>query len=234
MSERLPRLLVIAPHPDDEILGPGGTIARFSQAGGEVTVLTVTADLPPLYPEGMYERELAEARLAQGIVGVKESIYLGKPAVLLEQVSVPELNEEILAVVRQVEPDVVLVPYYDRHVDHRRVFEAAMVACRPVGPGREITMLAAYETISETHWNAPHLEPNFTPNWYVDVTEHIEAKLEAMACYETQLQAFPSARSLEALRALALLRGSQVGLGFAEGFQVVRMSALPEVLARGV
>jgi LmbE family N-acetylglucosaminyl deacetylase len=85
--------------------------------------------------------------------------------------------------------------------------------------------VAAYETISETHWNAPHIEPNFTPNFYVDITGQIESKLEAMAKFESQLHAFPGPRSVEALKALALFRGSQAGYGYAEAFHVIRMGA---------
>jgi LmbE family N-acetylglucosaminyl deacetylase len=230
MSDRPPRLLVIAPHPDDEILGAGGTIVRFSRAGGEVTVLTVTGDLPPVYPPGVWEDNVAEARLAHAVVGVKESIFMDNPAVMLGEIPVPELNDKILKVLEQVDPDILFVPYYDRHIDHRHVFEATMVATRPVGVGQRLRLLAAYETLSGTHWNAPHMEPNFSPNWSVDITEQIDTKLEAMRCYQRDLQRFPRPRSLEALRALALFRGSQAGTAFAEAFYIIRMTAAPETL----
>lgn len=223
-----PHMLMIAPHPDDEILGAGGTMARFTQAGGNLTILTVAAHMPPLYPESAHEQTVGEARKAHRVIGAKESIFLDNPAVLLAQKPIIELNQSIYAVVEQVKPDVVLLPYYDRHVDHRAIFDAAMVATRPVRAGKHIQLVAAYETISETHWNAPHLEPNFTPNWLVDITDTIETKLEAMRCYESQLHAFPAPRSLEALRALALFRGSQVGTGYAEGFHIIRMITPPD------
>lgn len=228
MDKRPLKMLVIAPHPDDEILGAGGTIARFANAGYEVTVLTVAAHMPPLYPSSVHEQTIAEARKAHEIVGVKESIFLKNPAVLLGQIPVHEFNNKILEVVKKVTPDIMLVPYYDRHIDHRQVFDAAMVAGRPVGVGKQIKILAAYETLSETHWNAPHLEPNFTPNWCVDITEYIDIKIKAMQCYESQLHSYPMPRSLEALRALALFRGSQAGMGYAEGFHVIRMTVLPD------
>ena len=75
-------------------------------------------------------------------------------------------------------PQVLFIPFYDRHIDHRMIFNACMVAARPVGVGRTIDLVAAYETISETHWNAPHIEPSFIPNFCVDITEQIETKIE--------------------------------------------------------
>lgn len=226
--KRVPRLLIISPHPDDETLGAGGTIARFADRGGEVTVLTVAAHMPPLYSEEIHQTAIADAHKAHALIGVKESIFFDHPAVLLGNIPLHEFNNSMREVVERVEPDVVLVPYFDRHIDHRIVFEAAMVATRPVGVGRNIRLVAAFETVSETHWNVPHIEPNFTPNWFVDITDYIDKKIEIMKCYPSQIHQFPTPRSLEALRALALFRGSQAGVGYAEGFHIVRMTAMPE------
>jgi LmbE family N-acetylglucosaminyl deacetylase len=205
-------------------------MARFAKAGGEVTVLTVAAHMPPLYPQRVHEITIAEAREAHALVAVKDSIFLNHPAVLLGQIPIPEFNSGILNVVKAVEPDVLLVPYPDRHVDHRMIFEACMVAARPIGAGLSIKTLAAYETLSETHWNAAHIEPNFTPNWCVDITDNIDIKIEAMRCYRSQSQCFPMPRSVEALRALALFRGSQAGFAYGEGFHLLRMTMPPEKL----
>ena len=233
MSSSPPRMLVIAPHPDDEILGVGGTMARFTQAGGDLTVLTVAAHMPPLYPKEVHEQTVAEAHKAHAVVGARRSEFLDYPAALMDGVSVPEFNGRIHEIVLQVQPQVLLIPYPDRHIDHRLIFDAAMVVSRPVGMGRGIQLVAAYETISETHWNAPHIEPNFTPNWVVDITDSIETKLQAMACYESQVHEFPQPRSVEALKALALFRGSQAGFGYGEGFHIIRMTAPPEAFGVG-
>ena len=218
-------VLVIAPHPDDETLGVGGTIKRMSAEGHRVSVVTVAAHMPPLYSEEVHQTTIQESRAAHKILGVHESIYLDKPAVLLDEIPVHEFNGLILDHVSRISPDILLMPYYDRHIDHRLIFDACMVAARPVGPGRKIQLVAAYETISETHWNAPHVEPNFVPNFCIDITGQIESKLEAMACFQSQLHEFPAPRSVEALRSLALFRGSQAGYGYAEGFHVIRMGA---------
>lgn len=219
------KVLVVAPHPDDETLGVGGTIRRFADAGHAVSVLTVAAHMPPLYPAEVHETTVRESKAAHKVLGVSESIYLDRPAVMLGNIPVAEFNGLILEHVNRIEPDILLMPFYDRHIDHRQVFDACMVAARPVGAGRNIKLVASFETISETHWNAPHLEPTFTPNFCVDISDQIEKKLEAMNCFKSQLHEFPGPRSIEALKALALFRGSQAGYGYAEGFHVIRMGA---------
>ncbi len=217
------RVLVIAPHPDDEILGVGGTMAKYAAAGHEVTVLTVSGHMPPLYSQENYQRTLDEAKKAHAITGVKASRFLGIPATMLGDEPVHVLNGRVVEVIREVEPAIVLVPYPDRHIDHRIVFDSALVATRPVGPGAAIRLVAAYETLSETHWNAPHIEPNFTPNWVSDITAHIETKVAALRCYESQVQPFPGPRSIEAVMALATFRGTQAGCAAGEALHIVRM-----------
>lgn len=227
-------VLVIAPHPDDETLGAGGTIARSAAAGLKVTVLTVAAHMPPLYSEAVHQKTLAESRKAQALLGAAEPRFLDIPALSLGEVPVAEFNGAIQAVVKEIEPSVVLCPYPDRHIDHRLIFDAVMVATRPVGPGAGIKLLAAYETLSETHWNAPHIEPNFVPSWVVDISATIDLKLQALACYESQVPPFPGPRSLEAARALALFRGTQAGFAYGEGFHIIRMTSAVEELVTGV
>lgn len=218
------RILVIAPHPDDETLGAGGTIAKFSEQGHHVFVLVVSGHLPPLYQREHYEQTVTEAKTAFERLGVADFQFLEVPATMVAAQPVHELNGKIGAVVARVAPQVVLCPFPDRHVDHRAVFDSALVATRPVGGGRTIELVAAYEALSETHWNAPHIEANFTPNWVVDITGQIDKKLAALACYASQVPPFPGPRSIGAAKALAQFRGTQAGFAFGEGFHVIRMT----------
>ena len=217
------RVLVVAPHPDDETLGVGGTIAKYSAQGDEVFVLMVSGHLPPIYSRKVYEETVSEACSAFSVLGIKNFEFLEIPATMIGNQPLHEVNARILKVVNDLNPHIVLCPYPDRHVDHRLVFDSVMVATRPVGVGKDINIVAAYETLSETHWNAPHIEPNFTPNWVVDISGHIRTKLNALECYKSQISEFPGPRSIEAIEALAKFRGTQAGFGYGEGFHIVRM-----------
>ena len=217
------RILVVAPHPDDETLGVGGTIAKYSAQGDEVFVLMVSGHLPPIYSRKAYEETVSEAYSAFNVLGVEKSEFLEIPATMIGVQPLHEVNARISKVVNDFNPHIVLCPYPDRHIDHRLVFDSVMVATRPVGVGKDIEIVAAYETLSETHWNAPHIEPNFTPNWVVDISDHISKKLNALECYKSQISEFPGPRSIEAVEALAKFRGTQAGFGFGEGLHIVRM-----------
>lgn len=217
------RILVIAPHPDDETLGVGGTIAKHAEQKDVVMVLVVSGHLPPLYDRASFEQTVKESARAFEILGVSESRFLEIPTGTIGMQPVGVVNNKIAEVVEEFRPEVVLCPFPDRHIDHRLVFESTMVATRPIRGGRDIKLLAAYETISETHWNAPHMEPNFVPNFVVDVTDQIDRKLNALKCYESQVPASPGPRSLDAVEALAKFRGTQAGFAFGEGFQIIRM-----------
>jgi LmbE family N-acetylglucosaminyl deacetylase len=215
------KLVVIAPHPDDETLGCGGTIARFAGSGTEVSVLVVSGHLPPLYDPEAFATTHREALAAFKILGVAQSEFLKIPATQVRDVPVAELNGRIDAFLRKQAPDMVMLPFPDRHVDHRVIFDACVVACRPVHAAAPKIVLA-YETLSETHWNVPGIEPVFAPEFFVDITDTVAKKAAALACYASQVDNAPS-RSVEACKALAKFRGSQNGCGYAEAFKVVRI-----------
>jgi len=216
------RITVIAPHPDDETLGAGGTIARFAADGCAVSVLIVSGHLPPLYPPSAFETTRREAAEAARILGVAQIEFLEIPATLVHQRPVAEVNGAINQFVRATEPDWVMLPFPDRHIDHRTVFDASVVACRPVHAAAPKVVLA-YETLSETHWNVGGIEPAFIPDFYVDISgDPLIKKRAALDAYASQVHATPS-RSIEASEALAKFRGSQNGCDHAEAFKVVRI-----------
>jgi N-acetylglucosamine malate deacetylase 1 len=217
------RVMVVAPHPDDETLGVGGTIAKYSAQGAEVFVLMVSGHLPPLYSREVYDQTISEAEAAFELLGVSHSEFLEIPATMIDDQPLHEVNGRISKIVNEFSPHIIFCPYPDRHIDHRLVFDSVMVATRPVGAGRDIEIVATYETLSETHWNAPHIEPNFTPNWVVNISDYIDSKLAALKCYESQISDFPGPRSIEAVESLAKFRGTQAGFGYGEGFHIVRM-----------
>jgi len=220
--EAFGRTLVIAPHPDDEVLGAGGTIARLTQLGVEVYVAIVTTGHPPDFTREQVERVRAEAALAHRLLGVRETLWLGQPAARLSDMPHSELNTALATTVRELRPSTLVIPFVgDIHADHQATFLSALVASRPHGFEFPATILA-YETLSETNWNAPYLTPGFLPNVYVDIASTLPAKLDAFRAFGSQVRAFPHERSIEALRALAMLRGATVHLPAAEAFVLVR------------
>lgn len=217
------RILVVSPHPDDEVLGAGGLIKKLTEKNNEVIILTVSGHLPPLYKKEEYDITVNEAKRAHEILNVSESIYWQIPATMLGDMPVSEFNGKFHSVINDFRPNLVLSPYPDRHIDHRIVFDAVMVAVRPVSSGKNISIVASYETLSETHWNAPHIETNFVPNWTVDITSTIKFKLKALSCFQSQISPFPGPRSIEAVEALSKFRGTQAGFGFGESFHIIRL-----------
>jgi LmbE family N-acetylglucosaminyl deacetylase len=216
------KVLVIAPHPDDEILGCGGTIARLSQSGAEVVVAIVTRGMAPQFSDEFVANIRAEAKTSHTMVGVTETVYLDLPAAALETVPATKLNGTLAKLVQDVRPDTLFVPFVgDIHTDHQLTFLSAMVAARPrdeYAPKR----IYAYETLSETNWYAPGVTPAFVPNVFIDITETLELKLDAFRCFESQVKIFPDERSIEAIRALATVRGASMYLKAAEAFMLIR------------
>lgn len=222
-----PRILVVAPHADDETLGVGGTIARRAAEGCEVHVAVVTGhgnDPHPLWPRSLWDRIRGEARRAGEVLGVHALHFEEVPAALVTDQPVWQLNRTIGSLIEKIQPDVLYAPFpFDLHKDHREVFHALSVAWRSSSAlGRKLRAIYCYEVQSETHWNAPYLEAAFTPNTWVDVSAHLETKLRALACYESQIRPAPDARSIDAVRALAVWRGSQQGMAAAEAFVAIR------------
>ena len=222
------RILVVSPHADDETIGMGGSMARYAREGHDVTVAVMTGhgeEGPhPLWPPSTWETIRAEARDAYAILGVKEIIFEEIPAVLVADQPIWKLNQITENVVNRVRPDILYVPFpFDLHKDHREIFHSFSVAWRPnVETGHTIREIYTYETLSETHWNFPYVEAGFIPNVWIDISEFLETKVEALKCFRTQMQPAPNARSIEAVRALATWRGSQMGMNAAEAFVMVR------------
>lgn len=215
--------LVIAPHPDDEVLGVGGTIASLAKKGWEVTVLIATKAIEEMFDQSFIEQGRQEAQEAHKILGVSETIFFDQfPAALLDTVKHIDVNRAISQYIQEKKPDILFLPFLgDIHLDHQKLFLSGMVASRPNGsyvPRKIYT----YETLSETNWNAPYLTPSFIPNTFVNISETIDLKLKAMQAFQSQTKAFPNERSLEALEALAKLRGATVHINAAEAFILVR------------
>ena len=222
-------IFIVAAHPDDEVLGCGGTIARHADAGDQVQVLIVA--------EGATSRQeqrnrneatdelsaLAQAAQKVGtILGAKEVELLDLPDNRLDSLDRLDLIKQIELRIARYQPQVVYLHHAgDVNVDHRRLHEAVVTACRPI-PGQPVRRLLSFEVASSTEWQPPGSAPAFHPNWFVDISSQWPRKREALEAYASEMRPWPHARSLEALEHLARWRGAQVGLEAAEAFCLLR------------
>lgn len=214
------KTLVIAPHLDDETIALGGTIKKITTSKLDIHVLIVGGHLPPLYKKEDYIITKKESFKALRKLGVKNYYYLDLPATQFHKEHYQTMNSEMNKIIKKVNPKTVFIPFPDRHIDHRTVFDCAMVNTRP-NKKKYPNYVLSYETLSETHWNAPYIEPNFVPDFFVDINKTIDSKLKALKCYKSQIKG-NSSRSLLSVKALAKFRGSQNGCEYAEAFKLIR------------
>lgn len=212
------KVLVFAPHNDDEVLGVGGTIAKYVNKGHTVYICSVTVGAN----KERADKIKNEAYAAHKVLGVTDTYFLDLPVVELAHISTMEFNKEINKITSHVKPDIIYIPHKgDMHIDHSTVAESVMVAARPVD-SPQLKAIYAYETLSETEWSIPSVENAFIPNVWFDITDTINTKIEAMSCYKSQLYEFPHPRSLKAITSLSEFRGSTVCVNNAESFMLIR------------
>jgi LmbE family N-acetylglucosaminyl deacetylase len=223
------RLLVVAAHPDDETLGCGGTIARFREAGAAVRVVCLAEGTSVRFTREERDGPAAQAALKDREANAGKALYLLGVAASevhldrrrcceLDAVPQVQLVKAIERHMREFRPTRLYThAAADTNVDHRMVHWAALTAARPLWPG--LKEVAAFEIPSSTDWNP---STPFSPTLFVDITDTIKAKLAAASAYSSEMPAPPHSRSVESLEALARVRGSQVGVMFAEGFQLLR------------
>jgi LmbE family N-acetylglucosaminyl deacetylase len=222
-------VLVVAAHPDDEILGCGATVHQHVEAGDVVNVIiacegaTSRHDGPqPNTKKARTEvarlREAANA--AAKVLGTEKPRFFGLPDNRLDEMALLDVVRLVEREVSDLKPTIVYTHHgRDLNVDHRKVNQAVLTACRPL-PGFPVREIYAFETLSSTEWG---LGPPFTPTRFMPVTEQsLAAKVAALNCYQTEMRAFPHSRSYEAVRSLATVRGAQAGLHAAEAFEVLR------------
>jgi len=216
-------ILVVASHPDDEVLGLGGTIARHVAAGDTVHSLIIAegATSRPGIDDAMETRALrAAAAAAADVLGAHPPRLLGLPDNRLDTLALLDIVQPIEAVIAEVKPQTVYTHFLgDLNRDHGITAEAVEIACRPL-PGQTVSALYAFETVSSTEWGLS--TTGFRPQLFIDVANELELKMRALRCYDSEMRSFPHARSYEAVEALARLRGAQSGVYAAEAFMVRR------------
>ena len=216
------KTLVVAPHPDDEIIGCGGTLLRRKAEGGVLGWLIVSGMTEQAgWPADRIRQRNEEIAKVTTLIGFDEVFNLRLPSTRLDELSMAELVSAISSVFKSFAPGEVLVPHRgDVHSDHRVTFNA-VGACAKWFRFPSVRRVLTYETASETEFGL-FRETAFQPNFFVDISGYLERKLEIMAVYQTELDEFPFPRSARAIRALAEWRGASAGCLAAEAFELLR------------
>jgi LmbE family N-acetylglucosaminyl deacetylase len=215
-------VVVFAAHPDDEILGAGGTLAAHSRAGANVHAVVVADGATSRYGDGMAEVLHKSGRRAAEEIGFVGIRFLNLPDQRLDTLPLVDVTQRFEAILEEIEPTIVYTHFPgDVNADHGVIARAAWTACRPYRLP-SLRRFVVFETPSSTEWAGPGAGSCFEPNLYVDISETLGAKLAAIECYESELRDYPHPRSARALRERAAYWGSTVGLTFAEPFRLLR------------
>lgn len=218
-------ILVIAAHPDDEILGCGGTIARLVKEGYEAYTLILSGGKASRNNVGNQIKEEKrkleiEARKANAYIGVKELFFADFPDNKLDSIPLLDIVKSIELIKKKVNPEIVFTHFRnDLNIDHKITYDATITATRPL-PGESVKEIYSYEVLSSTEWNFPI---SFSPEVFFDVTDYFECKINAMRFYESELREYPHSRSLQAMNENAKTWAFKNGVkGYVEAFKMVR------------
>lgn len=211
------RALVIASHPDDEILGSGGTIKKLINDGFEIVTVIVA--------KGRKEEEHHIQKftsLANSHLGVGKVIFMQFPNLKLNTVPLHEITKEIEKLLDTYTPDIIFTHHYgDLNQDHQVTFQAVMTAARPL-PGKKPIEILCFETVSSSEWTQNTQDKLFKPTYFVDISDTINDKLQALRHYDVEMRPYPHPRSYEGVQHLARVRGMTVGVEYAEAFEIIR------------
>jgi len=218
------RILVVAAHADDEALGCGGTICRHV-VDGDLVYLVLMADGVHSRAESSevdFVRRIEASRRAQSILGILFSQSLELPDNKMDSVSLLEIVQRLEPIIEEIQPSIVYTHHHgDLNMDHRLTHAAVMTACRPV-PGSSVREIYGFEVLSSTELATQQSSP-FLPDYFVDITQQLRTKLDALEAYSEEMRKPPHSRSLAHAQVLAHHRGYSIGVDAAEAFEVYRI-----------
>lgn len=222
------RILVVAAHPDDEVLGCGATISRFSMEGDPVSILLLGEGISSRYKRRSEARPAllrglqADAKAVARLLGAKSVAFENLPDNRFDELPILEIIKRIEKQIEKIKPEIIFTHHPgDLNVDHQATFRAVLTATRPTN-GCPVQEIYAFEVPSSTEWAFQQFQPPFRPNVFIDVSRTMETKVKGMQRYKGECRPFPHPRSPQALRAIAQRWGSAVGFRHAEAFELIR------------
>lgn len=228
MKKNKSNVLVVAAHPDDEVLGCGGTIAKHVELESQVYVLILGEGISSRFKdrESVKKEEFCnlkkEAKDAADTLGIKEIFFSDFPDNSFDSVPILKIIKKIERIKDIIKPNIIYTHHYgDLNIDHSIVYKAVLTACRPL-KDESVREIYSFEVPSSTEWSGPNKETSFIPDRFVDISDTIEKKIEALRRYKYELRPYPHPRSIKGVRVLAARRGLETGLKFAESFKTIR------------
>ena len=207
-------ILIIAAHPDDEVLGMGGTIKKLSKKN-KIHLCVVSEGASAQYDDNKMIQIRKNSCIESGkILGISSYTFLDFPDMQLDSIPHLEINKKLEKVIKKIDPYVVYTtPSNDFNLDHQKVFESTLVVTRPISSN--VKRLLCYEIPTYTKFP-------FNPSVYVNISKEIKLKIKAFQCYKSEIKKFPHPRSIESIKNLSKLRGMESGLDHAESFSLIR------------
>ena len=221
-------ILVVAAHPDDEVLGCGGTLASLSKKGFNIYTLFVSDgvsarnETKDIIRRKIEQRKLAAIKVSK-ILGCKIPEFLLYPDNRLDQVPLLDIIKKIEEKIRKIKPETIFTHFdSDLNIDHKLVNKAVITATRPV-KNFPVKKIILFEVLSSTEWRFSKKENFFQPNFFVDIDKSFRKKILAAKAYKSEIKAWPHPRSLQGIKNLAKFRGQTVGKNLAEAFVIARL-----------
>lgn len=219
------RVLVVAAHPDDEVLGAGGAMALHAECEESVDVVFMADGVTSrteIQSTGQIEKRNHAAFAACAILGAGDPGFLGFPDNRMETVPLLDIVKPLEALIDRLQPTTIYTHHYgDLNLDHRITHQAVMTACRPQAD-MPVTTILCFEVLSSTEWQTPSSGNAFEPNWFIDITGTMDKKCQALACYADEMRDAPHSRSMHGVASLASVRGVQIHRTHAEAFMLAR------------
>lgn len=215
-------VVIVAAHPDDEVLGCAGAIALHHQCGDKVHVIFMAdGENSRIEATPQHQARQSAAHAALAVLGAASITFLDFPDNKMDSVPLLDIVQALEQALKLLKPDTVYTHFgYDLNIDHRLTYQAVLTACRP-HPEQSVQAIYCFEVPSSTEWSAG-TDPAFRPNLFIDISSVISQITAALTCYEAELRPWPHSRSLQAITAKQRYRGSCVGLAAAEAFMVER------------